>query len=142
MTAIGSHPGAIVIPLDDLRERRADRRRPRPRPDRLRVLAAGGHTLMRAALRRLLAEAPGIAVLGPRSFERPDVVLLDVGTGHHAARAAARVAGNPDTAGALIVVLVEPRWEGPLPAAAQGAVSKDASPAELVAALWTLAAAG
>jgi DNA-binding NarL/FixJ family response regulator len=140
MTAIGSPSGAIVIPLDDLRERRA--RRLGVWPDRLRVLAAGGHTLTRAALRRLLAEVPGIVVLGPSSVERPDVVLLDVGTGHHAARAAARVACDPELAGALIVVLAEPRWEGPLPAAAHAAVSKDASPADLVAALWTLAAAG
>jgi DNA-binding NarL/FixJ family response regulator len=140
MTAIGSHRGAIVISLDDARERRAGRCR--RRPHRLRVLTAGGHALTRAALRRLLAEAPGIAVLGPTAFERPDVVLLDVGSGRNAERAVARIAGVPDTARSLIVLLAEPGWDGVLPVAAHAAVSKDASPGELIAALHALAASG
>src|ERR1700742_3870402 len=109
MTAIGSRRDAIVISLDDARDRRADRYR--RRPERLRVLAAGGHALTRAALRRLLAADPRIAALGPSVCERPDVVLLDVGTGRDAARAVARVAHHPETASALIVLLAEPEWD-------------------------------
>jgi DNA-binding NarL/FixJ family response regulator len=135
--AITSHGGAIVISLDDARERRANRRR--RSSDLVRVLAAGGHALTRAALRRLLAEAPGISVLGPTGFGRPDVVLLDVGADRDVAEAVAQVARDPETAGACILLLAEPRWAGALPAAAHGAVSKDATPAELVAALHTLA---
>jgi DNA-binding NarL/FixJ family response regulator len=132
---INAHRGAIVISIDAARERRADRRRLWAEP--VRVLAAGGHALTRAALRRLLAEVPGIAVTGDG---RPDVVLLDVGAGGGAAAAVARIARDPATAGSSILLLAEPDWRGVLPVPAHGPVSKDASPAELVAALRTLAA--
>jgi DNA-binding NarL/FixJ family response regulator len=135
-TAISPHRSAIVISLDDARERRANRQ-PR-RPDRVRVLAAGGHALTRAAMRRLLAEAPGIEVLGSSDFARPDVVLIDVGAGNPA-DTVARMARDPETSRAHILLLAEPGWRGELPPAADGAVFKDASPAELVAALRTLA---
>ena len=131
---LDTHGGAIVISLEAARERRADRRRIWAEP--VRVLAAGGHALTRAALRRLLAEVPGIAVAGDG---RPDVVLLDVGAGRGAAAAVARIARDPATAGSSILLLAEPGWGGVLPMPAHGTVSKDASPAELVAALRTLA---
>ncbi|MEA2281819.1 MAG: hypothetical protein QOK21_2426 [Solirubrobacteraceae bacterium] len=136
-TAISSHRSAIVISLDDARERRANRQ-PR-RPERVRVLAAGGHALTRAALRRLLAETPSIEVVGSSAFAHPDVVLLDVGATGNAADTVARMACDPETSRARILLLAEPGWRGEIPPAAHGAVFKDASPAELVAALRALA---
>jgi hypothetical protein len=61
------------------------------------------------------------------------------GAGREAAAAVARIARDPATARSSILLLAEPGWRGVLPVPAHGAFSKDASPAELVAALRTLA---
>jgi DNA-binding NarL/FixJ family response regulator/two-component sensor histidine kinase len=92
---IGARPGGgttlqCVLPLAEppLRAPAPPSPRRRPRADAVRVVIADDHTLVREGVRRLLAEADDVAIVGEAlngadalevvAREHPDVLLLDI----------------------------------------------------------------
>jgi DNA-binding NarL/FixJ family response regulator len=120
--------------------------------DAIRVLVVGSHAITRAGLRLLLEDDAGLAVVGEAAsgFEGarlarstdPDVILLDAGFLEPDPAASTRL-----LAGRFAVLLLtecdpDDRVLTALRAGATGVLAKDSQPAELTAAVRTLAAGG
>jgi DNA-binding NarL/FixJ family response regulator len=118
------------------------------------VLVVDDQDLIRAGLRTLIDNDPGLTVLGEAADGteavhlarqlRPDVVLMDVRMpGMDGIAATSLITRDPDLAGVRVLVLTtfgEDRYVfGTLRAGASGFLLKDARPAELIAAIHTVA---
>jgi DNA-binding NarL/FixJ family response regulator len=119
----------------------------------IRVLLVGGPALVRAGLRSLLEQQPGVVVVGEADSAgdavalvrstRPEVILVDVGApGLDPVESTRLIAGEPTTAGAAIVLLTESERDGRLFAArrrgATRVLVKHSPPAELIRAVRVL----
>ena len=123
-------------------------------PD-IRVLLADDHTLVRESFRALLEAEPGLQPVGEAGtgteavrsahLHRPDVVLMDVRMpdmdGIEATR---RICATPETAAVHVLILttfdLDEYVYAALRAGASGFLVKDATAAELIAAIQVVAA--
>ncbi|MCW3819468.1 response regulator transcription factor [Micromonospora sp. DR5-3] len=121
----------------------------------VRVVIADDHTLLRDSFRMLIDSTPGLGVVGEAASgaeavtvcrrERPDVVLMDIRMpdvdGIEATR---RICAGPDTRGSRVLILttfdLDEYVFGALRAGASGFPVKDASAADLLAAIRVVAA--
>ncbi|MDR7482303.1 MAG: response regulator transcription factor [Armatimonadota bacterium] len=123
--------------------------------DRIRVLLADDHPVLRAGLRALLEHEPDMAVVGEASTGReavamaaqvrPDVVVMDIGMpemdGLEATRQIRDLGVNTHVL--ILTVHAQERYLFPvLKAGAAGYVNKTAADVELIAAIRTVAAGG
>ncbi|MFI7214215.1 response regulator [Micromonospora maritima] len=125
-----------------------------PTPD-VRVLLADDHPLIRESFRTLLDVSPGFTVVGEAGtgteavrlarLVRPDVVLMDVRMpGMDGIEATRRIGADPDTASVRVLILttfdLDEYVYAALAAGASGFLVKDATAADLLAAVRVVAA--
>jgi len=125
-----------------------------PHPDRLRVLVAEGHGLIRAGFRALIDGEDGMSVaaeaasgeqaLAAALDTRPDVMLVDRDLPHEGGAAAVeRILAHVDPGATRVVMLLESPSDDAVLAAlrsgATGLLLKDAEPADLLDAVRVVA---
>lgn len=120
--------------------------------DVIRVLVVGDHAITRAGLRLLLEDDAGLAVVGEAASgpdgarlahsTDPDVVLLDAGCFEPGLSASTRLLAGRGAVLLLTECDADERVLAAIRAGATGVLAKDSHPAELAAAVRTLANGG
>ncbi|MBG6085507.1 response regulator [Zhihengliuella flava] len=120
----------------------------------IRLLVADDHPVVRTGLRAMLAEEPGLEIVGEASTPSdafvlaaqltPDVVLMDLqfGVADTGADATHRIRGLPTPPAVLVLTNYDTDGDilGAVEAGASGYLLKDSPPAELIAAIRAAAA--
>lgn len=124
-------------------------------PARVRVVLADDQALVRSAFALLVRSAPDLDVVGEATdgeqavalarTRRADVVVMDIRMpGMDGITATARIAADPDLAGVRVLILTtfesDSNVLAALRAGASGFLVKDTQPAQLLAAIRTVAA--
>ncbi|MGA5701951.1 response regulator [Peterkaempfera bronchialis] len=123
-------------------------------PDRIRLLLADDHPVVRAGLRAVLETEPGFEVVAEAATAEQavaraaqpgvDVVLMDLqfGAGMHGSAATAAITARPDAPRVLVLTTYDTDADilAAIEAGATGYLLKDTPPDELAAAVRTAAA--
>ncbi|AXI78714.1 response regulator [Peterkaempfera bronchialis] len=123
-------------------------------PDRIRLLLADDHPVVRAGLRAVLETEPGFEVVAEAATAEQavaraaqpgvDVVLMDLqfGAGMHGSAATAAITARPDAPRVLVLTTYDTDADilAAIEAGATGYLLKDTPPEELAAAVRTAAA--